>query len=134
MIKEEYISLETAKIAREKGFNELIYTLYKNGEFKINKSHTLSHFYQKINNKGMTDNCCSAPTQSFLARWLRENHEIHVDITFWNFNDSHYCEYTYNITRPLENLTKKVLWFDTYEDAMENGLQEALLRLPDKTL
>lgn len=67
MIKEEYISLETAKIAREKGFNELIYTLYKNGEFKINKSHTLSHFYQKINNMGMTDNCANTGTSCKVA-------------------------------------------------------------------
>ena len=66
------------------------------------------------------------PTQALLARWLREKYEIHVEVVFWYYKDSHYCEYTYNITKPLENLTNNVLWFDNYEEAMEEGLKEAL--------
>ena len=68
----------------------------------------------------------SRPTQALLAKWLREKYEIHVEVVFWYYKDSHYCEYTYNITKPLENLTNNVLWFDNYEEAMEEGLKEAL--------
>jgi len=124
MIQEQYVSLKVAKLAKEKGFNESISTLYKNGIFKHHKPrHSNNPF---ISNKGMTDNCCSAPTQSLLAKWLREKYEIHVEVVFWYYKDSHYCEYTYNITKPLENLTNNVLWFDNYEEAMEEGLKEAL--------
>ena len=66
------------------------------------------------------------PTQALLARWLREKYEIHVEVVFWYCKDSHYCEYINNITKPLENLTNNVLWFDNYEEAMEEGLKEAL--------
>ena len=131
MIEEVYVSLETAKLAKEKGFNELLYTLYKNGEFKINKSHTLSHFDKKISNNGMADNCFSAPTQSFLSRWLRIRYNICLEVYCIS------CGFIWNICKSDGTGIKSSehsgpndggAW-DTYEDAKETGLQSALALL-----
>ena len=127
MIEEEYISFETAKLAKEKGFNEEISTLYKNGIFKHHKQHHSNNPF--ISNMGMTDNCCSAPTQSLLARWLREVHNMCVEVysTGYGFIWC-ICDTDSGTDRRFSNETgsnDSGAW-DTYEDAMEAGLQEAL--------
>ena len=128
MIEEEYISFETAKLAKEKGFNEEISTLYKNGIFKHHKQHHSNNPF--ISNMGMTDNCCSAPTQSLLARWLRDDCGISVEVYS---STSH--GYGYDICNTdgtdigrgyiFRGQNEYALW-DSYEEAMEKGLQDAL--------
>lgn len=67
----------------------------------------------------------SRPTQSLLQKWLREIHGINVYVA--------YCEYsiksenTWSFT--LDNPTKLQNWqesFNSYEEALGKGLQEAL--------
>ena len=142
MIEEQYISFEIAKLAKEKGFNESISTLYKNGIFKHHKPrHSNNPF---ISNKGMTDNCYSAPTQSLLARWLRDNYNIHVvprpmyeselglqeygcDVHFPNDRGLVFCNKS-KITNVHKDWGGSIytLELGSYEEAMEEGLKEAL--------
>ena len=140
MIEEVYVSFETAKLAKEKGFNENISTLYKNG---ILKHHKPRHNNPFISNKGMTDNCCSAPTKPLLARWLREKYNVHV-IPKPIYDSDRLEQYGCDIhcpdknglvftiishvfpvykQTPNHNMTKEL---GTYEESMEAGLQEAL--------
>jgi len=64
----------------------------------------------------------SAPTQSLLQKWLREKHNIHIVI--W----AHYG-WRIKIEKGLRqpNLLFESDNFETYEKALEIGLQEALL-------
>ena len=107
-MKEQLISFETAKLAKEKDFNILQHSYYfEDGEFKENSlkgtngyygeeyEFNLSEFNENWNDKWLTkktgDRCfgCSkqkgyletfsAPTQSLLQRWLREVHNIYVE-------------------------------------------------------
>ena len=107
-MKEQLISFETAKLAKEKDFNILQHSYYfEDGEFKENSlkgtngyygeeyEFDLSEFNENWNDKWLTkktgDRCfgCSkqkgyletfsAPTQSLLQRWLREVHNIYVE-------------------------------------------------------
>lgn len=128
-MKDTLISFETAVLAKEKGFdiptlygcNEkgelqeyITYASYSPGEPEI----TIFDFIQKWEYQ--------LPTQSFLQKWLREIHNIHI-VLFGFINNTywHYEIYT---------LDKAIIEFDlpsikhgnTYEEALETGLQEAL--------
>ena len=111
MIEEQYVSFKTARLAKEKGFVPNM-ERFSGSAYDVN-----GHLY---------DILCYAPTQSTLGKWLREEYDIHVLPLFRETNGDHYCEYTYDIKRPMEDVTEKTLWFDRYEEAMEAGLQEAL--------
>ncbi len=108
MSKEEIVSFETAKLAREKGLDKF------NGE----------------------DFLVLAPTQSLLQKWLREEHNIWINIL-------PEC-YSYGLQinmailcvemdgEKAKSTHKSTGWwgdngeYPTYEDALEDGLQQAL--------
>ena len=132
------ITFETAKIAKEKGFNERVHYFYKvksendielygctrkqlvgfKGHVpiyhKVRDYHTNK---EKLNAKLYR---CSAPTQSLLAKWLREEHNIHL-IAYKNINIDGY-DWCFITTDGITNINS----YKTYEEAYEIGLQEAL--------
>lgn len=107
---EELITLETAKLLKEKGFQQRKYL--------INVS-TLHHCYKYL----------SVPPQSVAQKWLRETKNLHIEI----YRNA--CGYGYAIVKAnngtwMEDDDAKGPndggnW-DTYEEALEEGLQEAL--------
>lgn len=111
-MKEQLIAFETAKLAKNKGFDSIegwsrMYN--QDGEFKSPYKETYP-----------------APTQSLLQKWLREKHNILVEST--HFTASHFTYKIYkkdNIITILFLGTVKDI-FDNYEHALEKGLQEAL--------
>lgn len=86
MIHDELISFETAKLAKEKGFNAKCYHYYQRGELQSDGCFNR-------HNKGV-DSICSAPTQSLLQRWLREEKGIIVEVFV---DDDSNMPLTYNI-------------------------------------
>ena len=64
MIEEQYVTFETAKLAKEKGFTGIM----------CNRCYGNDGQYYSFNvdNIGDEDLGLAAPTQSLLARWLRE--------------------------------------------------------------
>ena len=137
-MKDTRITFETAKLAKEKGFNERVHYFYKvksendielygctrkqlvgfKGHVpiyhKVRDYHTNK---EKLNAKLYR---CSAPTQSLLAKWLREEHNIHL-IAYKNINIDGY-DWCFITTDGITNINS----YKTYEDAYEIGLQEAL--------
>lgn len=89
-MEDQLISFETAKLAKEKGFEEYCFSYYnlkgeikhnysENGsstdvDFRVDLEDLLDNF-----NRGIP-NTYSAPTQSLLQKWLREVHKIHIEI------------------------------------------------------
>jgi len=117
-MKDELITLETAKLAKEKGFNEPSQNHFRSSgeEFKEN-------FSPFTKNTEWQSDSISRPTQSLLQRWLREVHNIIVyvaplipDCKEWG-----YCVYHIDT-----NYEKNTLFSNTYEEALELALQEAL--------
>ena len=90
-MKEQLITFETAKLAKEKGF-----------EFH--------HAWI---------------TQSLLQKWLREQHNLEVismhadDFVWWKVK-------VRRLSKVGAELIKTEMEFNTYEEALEKGLQEAL--------
>jgi hypothetical protein len=128
------INFSTAKLAKLAGFNDDesgfyyplrettkgIYGKVKIGELRYSITDCAgSEFFKD-------DNFALAPIQSVLQQWLREIHRIHIRIEHDN-NGSH--TFWEIMVLPIYNYsgsTIKLQGFDTYEDALEAGLQEAL--------
>ena len=117
MIHDELISLETAKLARKKGFKEGCLHYYQNG---IVETDGCYNHYNMC--KG---NICSAPTQSLLQRWLREKKGLHITVPFDN------NEFWWQIKNLANGDSEygEALGFDTYELALEDALKYALENL-----
>ena len=117
------ITFETAKLAKEKGFPQepnrlkISYYNYK-GEFKGDVKDWLRKYLRKEDTSDVES--VSAPTQSLLAKWLREEHNIHL-IAYKNINIDGY-DWCYITTDGITNINS----YKTYEEAYEIGLQEAL--------
>lgn len=128
MIQEEYITLETAKLAKEKGFNELVDTLYKDGIFKFNTSHTLSKFPQSISNNGLSDKCFSAPTKYILERWLRERHNVNIAVypTMSYYRNVETTKYAFTRFHKAVAKFHSDITYETHDEAFEAALQNAL--------
>ena len=118
------VTFETAKLAKEKGFFqetnrlEIPYYNYK-GEFKGDVSDWRVRKYIRGEDT-LNVEFVSAPTQSLLAKWLREKHNIHL-IAYKNINIDGY-DWCYITTDGITNINS----YKTYEEAYEIGLQEAL--------
>ncbi len=128
-MKEQLISFKVAKLAKKKGFDEPCMNYIWNDqtiiESVINSStHGIpikqEEFTDKIGRKKIYTIC--VPTQTLLQIWLREEHNILL--------------YTAPIQGAYPNDGIKWLWciykietsnlYDTYEEALEEGLYEAL--------
>ena len=122
MIHEEICTCEVAKLAKEKGFNEKCYHYYQNG---VLESDECFNRY----NKGV-DSVCSAPTQSLLQRWLREEKGYYV----YPFFDNESRRWTWVCRELTGDMWIQLLdfeerYFDTYELALEDALKYALENL-----
>lgn len=122
MIHKEICTYEAAKLAKKKGFNEKCYHYYQKG---ILESDGCFNRY----NKGI-DSICSAPTQSLLQRWLREEKGIHIAV-FPNMANSFEFDYIVYIKgdkfwNPIYTAHND---FATYELALEDALKYALENL-----
>lgn len=128
-MEEQIIGFELAKLVKEKGFNWEIRTYFDFKKFGIkpveffNKlnANNFSHWDFNLNKK-INAGYISAPTQSLLQKWLREKHNIHIQILPYNH------KYLISILKYGQNGSNPNFdnEFDTYEEALETGLFEAL--------
>ena len=125
-------SFETAKILKEKGFDVPclhFYTTNVNagvdfilvdyiGEGQFGDITELTNH----NAKGYYLPRYSAPTLSLAQKWLREVHNIHIQIIFLPINN----RFIFAIYKYGKEDIESVLEYETYELALEEVLQEAL--------
>lgn len=122
---EELVTLETAKLLREKGFNEpcMIAINIEDGR-QYGTSRTNSELPIKV---------CTYPTQSVAQKWLREIRGVYVYVEpvigkRWKLS---FCDFNVPTEENdwMENEINKGNGYKvyvTYEEALEAGLQEAL--------
>ena len=129
MITEDYVSYEVAKLLKEKGFNEPTFTYYNNDGDLMNScnfcgSYTLGCFNnvkdEKVN--------CAAPTLQMAMKWLREVHNLHIDVDpsegNWNPTvlelEDWSCAVKFGDNIPIQ---------DSYEEAVEEAIKYCLTNL-----
>ncbi len=140
-MKEELTTFETAKLAKEKGFNIETLHFYTKSNSKMfgidekGRSYPIKNTSKKLYRCGdyaalNIENVYSAPTQSLLQKWLREEHGILVwaspDYDFSNETILH-NQWTGTTTKGLFAGTIEHLHHTTYESALEIALREGLI-------
>jgi len=136
-MEEQLISFKTAKLAKEKGFNELtdlIYLHHPNtyrgikGTDSWKLAYDLVEFKYRNKYNGHSyneDEQYSAPTQSLLQQWLREKYHLDVYVA----SNGLYCYFPMIQLLEIDGTqmkSPKVKIYKKWEDALETGLQEAL--------
>jgi len=145
-MKEQLISLETAKIIKEKEFFEAVDVSYieylktrksdnpsfrmKKGEIEIEKGHFINN-HPIVDYSNINYIMYAAPTQSFLQKWIREKHNIHIQI--YVEHDDNIIWWDYNLFKikkgyNFESINNIIIdnICNSYEEALEMGLQESL--------
>ena len=140
-MEEQLISFETAKLAKEKGFNEYSTHLYTIGfgsikEDKIVRKHgnyeENDKLLQPIKLGNTQPHLALAPTQSLLQKWLREVYDINVTILICGFDYHSFILHDKNrkYIKTVDNPTTYENHKNNYEDTLDKGLQEALKLIP----
>lgn len=123
---EELATLKTAKILKEKGFNEFCKDI-------INDNGKLMETVYRTNND-LPKSFYSCPTQSIAQKWLREIRGVYVYVEpvigkRWKLS---FCDFNVPTEESdwMENEINKGNGYKvyvTYEEALEVGIQEALM-------
>ena len=128
-MKEQLTTFKTAKLAKEKGFDIKVETFYM-GDSEDNFLHNAGKKDNWNNQKcifsesGLSDDY-SAPTQSFLQRWLREEHRISIIID--DFITNGRIRYDHKVkdlgSQDVDSCDEP---YETYEEALEDALKVGL--------
>ena len=141
---DQLISFETAKLAKEKGFD--IFTDFMNyydlnGKFEERLCENLDEDSDgdfcpgfNINNPTLYSNpyyptaiYYPAPTQSLLQKWLREEHNSNIATMPWNSKTWWWqIEDIGNYDSGFNLKSESDIQYNSYEEALEQGLIEAL--------
>lgn len=132
MNAEDYVSLEVAKMLREKGFGEICHAYwwqYKNETRLEIENYRFSKIYLEARNNGY-DDVLLAPTLYEVAKWLREKHKM-VVCAFLSEPFVEPLRFMYFIQSPNFGLDDystiiKNEDFSSYEEALNAGILEAL--------
>lgn len=136
MITEDYVNFEVAKLLKEKGFNEEIETIIS-PDGKIYHCDERSVFkipHKTIKNSDINIyiDDCSCPTIQMTMKWLREVHNIFIQVDYiWSPKEL----YTY--TFDIHNMKRARSIFSTpygesfnfYEEACEAAIKYCLTNL-----
>ena len=130
-MEEQLVSFETAKLAKEKGFdinvNYFISQYSKDGGIVFSESVESDNYNSSNWNTDVRISLLSRTTQSLLAKWLREVHNFHISINVGLPHKAHIMYYSNVIKFGKEHKSKyRSVFYKTYEEALEIGLQEAL--------
>jgi hypothetical protein len=135
-MEEQLITFDTAKLAKEKGFDLEFCNVGWHGDFGDLKGDSYPFlgtysFYKSIYCNNKDEHQIQRPTQSLLQKWLREVHNIHLLLEPY-YDEQKVLVYGFDlITERTEEETIVEKGFKTYEDALEVGLQESLKLVKD---
>lgn len=138
MITEDYVSFEVAKLLKEKGFDEPCSSTYDtavSGGKPIFYKYDVLHFFPNgmKNSDDKYGMVISAPTHQMAMKWLREAHNIHIEIYVIKNYDKEICKYTYTIMDlnfpGSDDGIDCCNEYKTYEQACELAIKYCLKRL-----
>lgn len=136
MVTEDYVSFETAKLLKEKGFNEYCTHVYniKTGRNLEADFYTSKHVYNSWLDKN-EPRLIVAPTLQMAIKWLREVHNINpvpyalslgwaFDIFDLSNRDITGCKKLYSMDFPSKSEV-----YNTYEQACEAAIKYCIENL-----
>lgn len=133
MTTEDYVSFETAKLLKEKGFDVYVHSFYDADDMPAQHNEALWDWNLNKENYRF-----SAPTLQMTMKWLREVHNIHINLDIHWLYFANSKGWMYTIERILENGIEYVdskgdendkTFYLTYEEACEAGIRHCLENL-----
>ena len=125
MITEDYVSFETAKLLKEKGFDEgVLFTINREGFQQYPKNLE----FEYLHNSEVSADEYAAPTLQMAMKWLREKYNIHIEPRYFPMPNI----YRYVIIHSpatFENIDSHPQYFNTYEEACEAAIKYCLENL-----
>lgn len=138
MITEDYVSFETAKLLKEKGFDEKCQKVYMHndqllwaqifmeGESFVNNE--CIDLVAKYNNWAGSDYAFLCPTLQMAMKWFRRVHHIHIRLI--NSTDESYRYEIYpRKGKYVSYCFSDKSYYETYEQACEVALKYCLENL-----
>lgn len=138
-MKEDYVSFETARLLKEKGFNETCYACYEYFSSSVTMYSGWSFEYkgEVVHN---SNNVIKCPTHQMAMKWLREIHHLHINVGFGNDYKGEflYMGDIYDLTNDaIHAKYKPIIEADdylsdnpkTYEEAVEAAIKYSLENL-----
>lgn len=121
-ISEDYVSFETAKLLKEKGFDQNCATYYLDGQ-------VWRHYHGEVIPKGKQ--IYAAPTQAIAMKWLREVHELSLRPRYDEVEDEKerlWYVWFFDILsmNPYKTLVEPEQGYSTYEQACEAAIKYCL--------
>ena len=133
MITEDYVSYEIAKLLKEKGFDERVKSYYTESGLE---GYMLA--LKATKNTELGDGFISRPTLQMVMKWLREVHNIHINLDIHWLYFANTLGWMYTITKILENGVDYIdskgdendkTFYSSYEEACEAGIKYYLENL-----
>ena len=130
MITEDYVSFETAKLLKEKGFDERVKSYYTESGLE---GYMLA--LKATKNTELGNEFISRPTLQMTMKWLRENFNMNpvpyalsigwaFDVFDLSDRDITGCKKLYSMDFPTKNAC-----YETYEEAAEAAIKYCLENL-----
>ena len=127
ILSEDYVSYEVAKLLKEKGFDEKC--SYEWGVPDIDGGYILqkwSIYNGEIRNSELINDAYSAPTLQMACKWLREVHNIFIEIYLPSHSEHEDTIYHGTYSFDIFNLNKKVYVYCTWNEKEFNSYEEAI--------
>ena len=123
MITEDYVSFETAKLLKEKGFNYPCRVVYSpKGVVK----HYLKEEAYAHHLKGHKKLC---PTLQMAMKWLREVHNIVINIGWGEILEDRFQWWCIILNLKDGSILRESEYYATYEEACEAAIKYCLENL-----
>lgn len=123
MITEDYVSFETAKLLKEKGFNEICEMFYCKPHEGYLRNLKRNEWWNSNLREDMT---CTCPTLQMTMKWLREVHGLFIFISPWIMLENS-IQYYFEI-REIKTHDFKTLYDYTSKElnSFEKVIEEAI--------
>ena len=125
-ITEDYVSFETAKLLKEKGFNEAL-TKYWDNEGGSNTIPSICEFDDcSWRNSELNKREYSCPTLQMAMKWLREVHGTSIEITSTGYLVDNDVEWECDIKAGHRLYFKHITCEKSFESVAEKALKYCL--------
>jgi len=130
MIQEDYVSFETAKLLKEKGFDVYVRSFYDADDMPAQHNEALWDWNLNKENYRF-----SAPTLQIAMKWLREEKHYYIQVMLdgWACGDhSGYYVVIQKTDSDFEMMLSDAVdevFYQTYEEACEAGIKYCLENL-----
>ena len=121
MIEEQFVSFETAKMLKEAGFDCKVHKYFYRPRLS---GKTTEIFAMPERNANKEARSVSRPTQALAARWMREEHKLHIVCETLKNGGWFYCITKLNPYEDNFVISKSNMY--SFEESLEAALREAL--------